>query len=70
MVVPVYVLSCCGRFAAYVGGAFPLTSPQRPSEEKAWPHPSALPPLADHRDSQLSRHAGCCRIHKISYTCI
>ncbi len=49
MVVPVYVLSCCGRFAAYVGGAFPLTpppSPQRPSEAKAWPHPSALPPLA------------------------
>ena len=30
------------------GGAFPLTppSPQRPSEAKAWPHPSALPPLA------------------------
>ena len=27
MVVPVYVLSCCGRFAAYVGGAFPLTPP-------------------------------------------
>ncbi len=48
MVVPVYVLSCCGRFAAYVGGAFPLTPPlpQRPSEAKAWPHPSALPPLA------------------------
>ena len=33
---------------SYVGGAFPLTSPipQRPSEAKAWPHPSALPPLA------------------------
>lgn len=27
MVVPVYVLSCCGRFAVYVGGAFPLTPP-------------------------------------------
>jgi hypothetical protein len=27
MVVPVYVLSCCGRFAAYMGGAFPLTPP-------------------------------------------
>jgi len=31
MVVPVYVLSCCGRFAAYVGGAFPLTPPIPPA---------------------------------------
>jgi len=30
-VVPVYVLSCCGRFAAYVGGAFPLTPPIPPA---------------------------------------
>lgn len=31
-----------------VHSAFPLTPPppQRPSEAKAWPHPSALPPLA------------------------
>ncbi len=31
------------------GGRFPANvppSPQRPSEAKAWPHPSALPPLA------------------------
>lgn len=48
VVVPVYVLLCCGRFAAYVGGDFPLTfpDPQRPSEAKVWPQPSALPPLA------------------------
>ena len=32
---------CGGRFPANVP-----PSPQRPSEAKAWPHPSALPPLA------------------------
>ncbi len=32
VVVPVYVLSCSGRFAAYVGGRFPAkTSPHPPS---------------------------------------
>lgn len=34
---------------ALCGGRFPANvppSPQRPSEAKAWPHPSALPPLA------------------------
>lgn len=45
VILPVYLLSlrglCGGRFPANVP-----PSPQRPSEAKAWPHPSALPPLA------------------------
>ena len=43
MVVPVYVLSCCGRFAAYVGGAFPLTSPRPPSGQVKQRHGRTRP---------------------------
>jgi hypothetical protein len=43
MVVPVYVLSCCGRFAAYVGGAFPLTPPHPPSGQVKQRHGRTRP---------------------------
>ncbi len=43
MVVPVYVWSCCGRFAAYVGAAFPLTSPHPPSGQLKQRHGRTRP---------------------------
>lgn len=43
MAVPVYVLSCCGCFAAYVGGAFPLTSPNPPSGQVMQRHGRTRP---------------------------
>jgi len=43
VVVPVCVLSCCGRFAAYVGGAFPLTSPHPPSGQVKQRHGRTRP---------------------------
>lgn len=54
MVVPVYILSWCCRFALYVGGAFPLTSPHPPSSQvkqrhgRTRPHCHPLPWVNQH----------------------
>lgn len=69
MVVPVSVLSCCCRFALYVGGAFPLTSPHPPSGQvkqrhgRTRPHchplpwvPEPIPPIF-YRNHLASLHS-------------
>lgn len=66
MVVPVYVLSCCGRFAAYVGGAFPLTSPRPPSGQvkqrhgRTRPHCHPLPWVNLHPRASFMVLSHCC----------